>query len=157
MLSVRLVQMIEDHAEELTRELIKDLQTNPRTPHYHNLTYEELHFRTYSVYRNLGHWISQGTEEPVESNYASLAMRRYAEHVPLEEVVFALLSTKYHLYAYVRTTGLIDSAVELHQERELRRLVGTFFDKAIYFTVKAYEHEREAALTHTRRLVNEAA
>ena len=57
MLSVRLVQMIEDHAEELTRELIEDLQSNPRTPHYHHLTYEELHFRTYSVYRNLGHWV----------------------------------------------------------------------------------------------------
>ena len=47
------------------------------------------------------------------------------------------------------TTGLMDSAVELHQERELRRLVANFFDKAIYYTVKAYEHE--AALNHPKR------
>jgi len=141
MLSVRLVQLIEDHAEELTRELIKDLQTNPRTPHYHHLTYEELHYRTYSVYRNLGHWVGQGSEEPIASNYADLAIRRFREGIPLEELVFALISTKNHLYTFVRTTGLMDSAMELHQERELRRLVGNFFDKAIYHAVKAYQHE----------------
>ena len=129
MLSVRLVQMIEDHAEELTQGLIKDLQTNPRTPHYHHLTYEELHYRTYAVYRNLGHWVSQRSEEPIAANYADLAIRRYAEGVPLEEIVFSLIATKNHLYAYVRTTGLVDSAVEMHQERELRHLIGHFFDK----------------------------
>jgi len=155
MLSVRLVQMIEYHAEELTRELIKDLQSNARTPHYHRLTYEELHYRTYSVYRNLGHWISQGNEEPIEANYSDLAVRRYEEGVPLEEIVFALTATKIHLYSYVRTAGLMDSAVELHQERELRRLVGSFFDKAIYYAVKAYEHK--AASDHARSALKAAA
>ena len=155
MLSVRLVQMIEDHAEELTRELIKDLQSNPRTPHYHRLTYEELHYRTYAVYKNLGHWVSQKGEDQVAANYADLAIRRYAEGVPLEEVVFTLISTKNHLYAYVQTTGLMDSAVELHQERELRHLVGNFFDKAIYYTVKSYE--REVDLGHSRGALKAAA
>jgi len=155
MLTVRLVQLIEDHAEELTRGLIKDLQSNPRTPHYHHLTYEELHYRTYTVYRNLGRWISQGTEESIAANYVDLAVRRHAEGVPLEEVVFALISTKNHLYSYVRSTGLMDSAVELHQERELRRLVGHFFDRAIYFTVKAYENE--TTLKHAKLAMKLAA
>ena len=141
MLSVRLVQMIEDHAGDLTRELINFLQRNSRTPHYHRLTYEELHYRTHSVYRNLGHWITQKSEEPIAANYSDLAARRFAEGVPLEEVVFALTSTKSHLYAYIRTTGLMDSAVELHQEKELHSLIENFYDKAIYYTVKAYEHE----------------
>jgi hypothetical protein len=139
MLTVRLVQMIQDNAEELTRGLIKDLQSNPRTPHYHRLSYDELHVRTHSVYKNLGHWISQRSEELIAADYADLAIRRHQEGVPLEEIVFALISTKNHLYTFVRTTGLMDSALELHQERELRRLIGIFFDKAIYYTVKAYE------------------
>ena len=139
MLTARLVQMIEDSAEELTRGLIKDLQSNSKTPHYHHLTYEELHFRTHSVYKNLGHWVTQRSEEPIASEYADLAHRRYNEGVPLEEIVFALMSTKNHLYTFMRTTGGMDSALELHQERELRRQIGIFFDKAIYYTVKAYE------------------
>lgn len=155
MLSVRLVQMIEDHAEELTQGLIKDLQTNSRTPHYHQLTSDELHYRTYAVYRNLGHWISQQSEEPIAANYADLAIRRYAEGVPLEEIVFALILTKNHLYAYVRTSGLVDSAVELHQERELRRLIGHFFDNAIFYTVRAYM--REFALLHPKSVLRAAA
>ena len=52
MLSTRLVQMIEDHAEELTRGVITQLKVNSKTPHYHNLSREELHDRTYSVYRH---------------------------------------------------------------------------------------------------------
>jgi hypothetical protein len=144
-LSVRLVQMIEDHANELTKELVASLQSHPRTPHYHHLTYEELHYRTYSVYRNLGHWLSYKSEEPIEANYTDLARRRFAEGIPLEEVVFALISTKNHLDNYVRSVGLMDSAVELHQERELTRLVGSFFDKAIYYTVRAYAHQQASA------------
>jgi hypothetical protein len=155
MLSVRLVQMIEDHAEELTRELVKDLQSQPRTPHYHNLTYEELHYRTYSVYRNLGHWLGHNSEEPIEAAYSDLARRRWSEGVPLEEVVFALICTKNHLRNYIRTAGFMDSAVELHQERELYRLVGNFFDSAIYYTVRAYEHH--AAPAHTRSALKAAA
>jgi hypothetical protein len=154
MLTVRLMQMIEDHAEELTQELIKDLQSNSRTPHYHHLTSEELHYRTYAVYRNLGHWVSQKGEELIAANYADLAIRRHAEGVPLEEIVFSLISTKNYLYQYVRMTGLMDSAVELHQERELRRMVGYFFDKAIYYTVKAYEHQ--TASTHPRSMIKVA-
>lgn len=139
--------MIEDHAEELTRGVIKALQSDARTPHYHQLTYDELHYRTYSVYRNLGQWLSHKSEEPLESSYTDLAKRRFAEGVPLHEVVFALIVLKHHLRDYVRSTGLMDSAVGLHQELELHRLVGHFFDKAIYYTVKAYEQQAEFAAT----------
>jgi len=115
MLSIRLVHMIEDHADELTRGVIRTLQSDPRTPHYHRLTNEELHYRTFSVYHNLGHWLSRNSEEPVESAYTDLAKRRYAEGVPLHEVILALLMLKHYLRDYVRSRGLMDSAIELHQ------------------------------------------
>jgi hypothetical protein len=149
MLSVRLVQMIEDHAEELTKGLITTLQTHFRTPHYHRLTYDELHYRTYTVYRNPGLWLGHKTEEPIEAAYSNLARRRFSEGVPLEEIVFALISTRNHLYDYIRSAGLMDSAVELHQERELYRLVENFFDKAIYFTVRSFEHQAASPLAKT--------
>ena len=41
---------------------------------------------------------------------------------------------------YIRAAGLVDSAVELHQEQELHHMLGQFFDRAIYYTVRAYEH-----------------
>ena len=57
MLSVRLVRMIEDHAEELTRGVLNDLQSNTRTRAYHKISREELHRRVYEVYHNFGEWL----------------------------------------------------------------------------------------------------
>ncbi len=133
--------MIEDHADELFRGLLDDLQSNPRTPSYHRLNREELRTRLHDVYRNLGGWLSDTTEERVELVYGELGRKRRSEGIPVSEVVFALTLAKYHLRDFIRTRGLMDSAVELYQEQELQRLVGRFFDRAVYHTVRGYEHE----------------
>lgn len=141
MLSVRLVRIIEDHAEELTRALIQNLQSNPRTAAYHRLSLADLQHRAYNVYRNLGHWLGHETDKDIEATYSELGKKRSAEGIPLSEVVYALTLSKYHLRDYIRAAGLVDSAVDLYQEQELHRLVGHFFDRAIYYTVIGYERE----------------
>jgi hypothetical protein len=40
----------------------------------------------------------------------------------------------------IRTSGLVNTTVDLYQFLELNRLVGQFFDKATYYTVWGYEH-----------------
>jgi hypothetical protein len=153
MLSIRLVKMIESHAEQLTRGAVQDLQTNSRTPAYHKLSREELHHRAYEVYRNLGRWLGEKTDHMIEAFYGELGKKRCAEGIPLCEVVYALLLTKYHLRDYIRSSGAVDSAVDLYQEQELHRLVGHFFDRAIYYTVRSYECEaasRRAPAAATR-------
>ena len=144
MLSARLVHMIEDHADELFRGLLDDLQSNPRTPSYHRMKREDLRARLHDVYHHLGGWLSDSTEARIESVYGELGQKRHAEDIPLSEVVFALTLSKYHLRDYVRTRGLIDSAVELYQEQELQRLVGRFFDRAVFYTVRGYERALNA-------------
>ena len=139
MLSDRLVQIIQDHAEELTREVLEDLARNPRTVAYHKLPRTELHNRAYDVYRNLGQWITEKAEGPLSKTYMALGKTRQAEGIPLHEVVHALILLRQHLVSYVRSSVAVDTAVELHQEDELNLLVGRFFDNAIYFTVKGYE------------------
>lgn len=139
MISAKLVNMIEDHAEQLTHDLLLDLQQNPRTSGYHHLPLEELHNRAYTVYRNLGQWLSGPSESQIEAAYMDLGQRRFEERIPLSQVVFALTLTKNHLLHYVKTAGLSDSALELYQELELTNLVAQFFDKAIYYTVYGYE------------------
>ena len=139
MLSVRVVQLIENHAEELTRGLLDDLKSNSRTPAYHNLPREELRHRVYNVYRNLGRWLGEKTDDMIKATYSELGQRRSHEGIPINEVVYALILTKYHLRDYIRTSGLVDSAVDLYQEQQLQRALGQFFDKAIYYTVRGYE------------------
>lgn len=140
MLSAHLVKLIEEHAEQLTAGLVKDLQNNPRTPAYHQLSHQELHRRAYYVYRHLGEWVGHKADDRIEASYCQLGEERHAESVSLSEVVCALILIKYHLRDYVRTAGLVNSTVDLYQLLELDRLVGQFFDKAIYYTVRGYEH-----------------
>jgi len=139
MLSVRLVQLIEGHAEELTRGLLDDLHSNQRTPAYHSLPREELRHRVYNVYRNLGRWLGEKTDEMIKAMYTELGERRCHEGIPINEVVYALILIKYHLRDYIHSSGLVDSAVDLYQEQQLQRSLGQFFDKAIYYTVRGYE------------------
>jgi hypothetical protein len=132
--------MIEDHAAQLTLGVIDHLQANPRTEAYHKLSRDELHRRVYEVYHHhLGAWLVHKTDEAIEARYRELATTRQQESIPLHEVVYALILTKYHLRDYIRSAGFIDSCVELYQEQELQRLIGQFFDKAIYDTVKGYQ------------------
>jgi len=140
MLSARLVKLIEEHAEQLTAGLVKDLQNNPHTKAYHKLSHQELHRRAYDVYRHLGEWLDHKADDRIEASYRELGRDRHAEDVPLSEVVYTLILIKYHLRDYVRTAGLVNSTVELYQQLELDRLVGQFFDKAIYHATRGYEH-----------------
>ena len=145
MLSARLVALIEDHAEELTHGLIEDLLTNPRTPKYHRLSRPVIHGRIYDVYHNLGEWLGRENDEIIEAQYTKLAKARSADGIPLSEIIYALILTKNHLLEYIRSSGLANSAIGLYQQQELHRLVGDFFDKAIYYTAKGYEREHKAA------------
>jgi hypothetical protein len=136
--------MIENHAEELTRSVIEDLKTNPRTPCLHQLSTQALHDQSYQVYRNLSRWLMELSDEAIRAFHFKLARHRFEEGIPLSEVVFAHILKKYHLRDYIRTSGMVDSAVELLQEQELHHLIGSFFDKAIYYTVRGYEEAEKA-------------
>ncbi len=139
LLSSRLVQMIESHAEELTRGVISDLKSNPKTPSMHRLSVQELHDQSYQVYRNLGRWLVEPSDEEIKGFHFRLARQRREEGIALSEVVYAHNLKKHHLRDYIRTSGMMDSAVDLWQEQELHHRIGNFFDKAVHYTVMGYE------------------
>lgn len=139
MLSANLIRMIERNAEDLTREVLKDLGSNVRTPAYHTLSQDELHRRVYDVYHNLGRWLGDKSDAPIEATYGNLGQTRRREGIALSEVVYALILVKEHLRSYIRRAGSVDSAVELYQEEEINLMIGHFFDKALYCAVKGYE------------------
>lgn len=145
MLSARLVRMIEDHAEPLAREVLKDLRTNARTPAYHALSEQDLYARVYDVYHHLGRWVGEKDDAAIEKSYRELGRRRRHEGVPVSQVVYALILIKDHLLNFIRSAGFAGSAVELYQQEELTHLVDHFFDKAAYNTVLGHESAPAAA------------
>lgn len=137
----RLIRIIETDAEQLTQGTVKQLQSSPRTPSYHNLSYGELHDRAYTVYHDLGRWLWEKSDQAIQSWYNDLGEKRYSEGVPLAEVLWALILTKNRLMDYLGKWGLADSAIELYQQQEFDRMVGHFFDRAVCYAAEGYEHQ----------------
>jgi len=156
LLSARLFELIQTHAEHLTRDVLKDYATNPRTRHWNVVPGAELEQRVISTYKNLGNWISDPREEAVQAEYEEWGRKRYRNGIPLSEVVFAVILLKQHLQKYIREHGLVEHSrdrqssqeilpVHLYGIQEMNYLVGDFFDKALYHLARGYEMEAQAA------------
>ena len=140
-LSDRLIRTIESNAEEFAQSTVKQLRSSPRTESYHKLPDADLYNRCYVVYRNLGRWLWEKSDQAVQARFNELGERRCQEGIPLPEVLWALVLTKDRLLEYLAAYALADSAMELYQQQELDRLIGHFFDRAVCYTAAGYERQ----------------
>jgi hypothetical protein len=140
-ISERLVKLIEDHADTLTRAWMKDVLGRENLPHYHRLDPKELYDRAFSVYSQLGRWIDCDAcnQEEVTRHYEALGAHRRTEGFALPEVIEALILIKRHLWLKVLSDGLLDTVLDLHKALELNNRVVRFFDRAIYCAAVGFE------------------
>ncbi len=82
------------------------------------------------------------TEAEVERRYTELGAARAEQGVAYSHFVWAIISTKEHVRAFVQREGLSESAMELHGELELLHLLSQFFDLVLYYAAVGYEQER---------------
>ena len=143
MLAVRLVQLIESHIEQLSRELSEKAWNAPQCSDLRKVPASELEARTREIYRNLCDWLRDKAETQVERRYTELGARRAQQGVSYSHVFWAITATKQHVRGFVQREGLSESAMELHGELELLHLVSQFFDHALYYIALGFEHERD--------------
>jgi len=134
----RLVDLIEEHADELTARLVRTVREDPRTVGYRQFDDEELGARAREVYSHLGRWLGKASESAVETEYFRLGKIRRAEGIPLSEVIMALLLVRRNLWQFVEAQGA-NTSLELRQQLDLELLVVRFFDRAIFHAVRGYE------------------
>jgi hypothetical protein len=151
MIAGRLVRLIEKNSEQLSRELSEKVWNSPRCSDLHKIPPDELKARTREIYQNLNNWLMAMTEAEIEQRYTELGARRAAQGVAYSHFLWAITATREHMVAFVQREGLSDTAVDLHGELELIRLLGQFFDRALYYTAVGYERERTRIGTNLRR------
>lgn len=140
MISEKLVALIENDADTLTKHWLTDVRANPSTPTYHTFSEEKLYKRAHLVYSQLSHWISRETsKEEIRSYYTKLGQERFKEGFALHEVVSAIVLLKRHLWIHILSDGQLSTAFELYQSLEMNNRVVLFFDRAIYYTIVGYE------------------
>lgn len=143
MVGSRLVHLIERHSEELAVGLTAKLRQSERTSDFRKIPSEELKKTTAELYHNLGEWLLTKTEKDIEKRFVSIAQRRAADGIRLQQFVWALTISRNHLYQFLLEQAFVDSIFELYSELELQQLLNQFFERATYYGVIGYEEARE--------------
>ena len=110
MISVTLIELIENNATNLADDVARDLATNERTPAFSTVPADELAPRVFQIYHHLGNWIGEPGSATVRNEFAEWGARRFGQGVPLSQVVYAVVVIKSHLRRYIREHGLLDAA-----------------------------------------------
>lgn len=140
LISEKLVKLIEKDADSLTNEWLADIQKHPDTPTYHKFDAKELYRRCFTIYSQLGKWLSnETTKADIAQYYIPLGKKRRTEGFAVSEVIQALILIRRRLWLKVLAEGFLDSALELNRALELNNRVVLFFDRAIFYTAKGYE------------------
>ena len=148
MFAIRLVQLIETHADKLSEALLHKLKNAEECSELlSKVPAHELKHRTYEIYRHLGEWLLSKTLSEVEETYIGLGARRARQGVPFSQVMFAVQTTKHVLWDYLLMEGLLEPE-DLIGEMELVRSLGQFFDRALYFAAIGYEQTEKSAVGH---------
>ncbi len=145
MMAIRLVRLIETHADRLAHGLQHKFQHATHCTDLKKVPAAELKDRSYEIYRNLSDWLTAKSEAEIEHRYIALGARRAAQGVALSHLVWAITATKEHLWEFLRDEGFADKPVELFGELELLHNIEKFFDRALYYAAIGYEKTSKSA------------
>ncbi len=144
-MAIRLVRLIEAHADQLSHGLLHKFQHAHECADLHKVPASELKDRSYEIYRNLNDWLTTKSESELEHRYTALGARRAAQGVAFSNLLWAITATKEHLWEFLENQGFADKHVELFGELELLHRVAKFFDRAQYYAAVGYEKAAKEA------------
>ena len=90
MISLRLVQLIERHSDELATELVAKLENSSRTSELHKVPAEELRRRIHEILQHLSEWLITKTGHDIEQRYFEIGERRASQGVALSDFCWAI-------------------------------------------------------------------
>lgn len=138
----RLIEMIEDDAASMARELKRRLLSEPKTSSFQTLDDQALYQNIFEIYSRLGHWLLRDTEKgEIRTHYSSIGRQRFEEGFPLDEIIQALVATKKHIWDTIMEKGIMRTARELDSAVDFITFLNRFFDMAIYYTTLGYYRE----------------
>ena len=139
MLSVKLVQLVETHWEQISARILLKIRSDSRLTHVRRLPESELRNRTRELLNNIGDWLGASMDEPLAERSEQLGRQRFEEGIPLHEVVLARFIIKEGLIEFVRDHALVETSLQLYAEGEMEKSVSHLFDRMIYYVVRGYE------------------
>lgn len=136
----RLIALIEENADELTKKWLEVVRTHPDMPTYRNYDEAKLYERAFSVYSQLSKWLSdKTTKEEIKNIYFALGKLRKEEGFKLSELLLALIITRRILWLKIPKGDLLETISDLHAGMRLSNNTILFFDRAMFYAAQGYE------------------
>lgn len=142
MLSLKMVQLIEEHCDELADGIVAKLHHSPRTMTLRKIPAAELHTRIKETLHLLHACLLTNKGHHFEERYLELGRHHATHDVSLPDLCWAIVLIKEHLWEFVGQRAFHTTPVEIHAEMELMRLLDLFFDGMIYHVAEGYEQVR---------------
>lgn len=148
MFALRLVRLVEEHADQLAEGLLKKLKDSEACNELlTKVPDSELRSRAYEIYKHVSEWLLSKSEADVEERYLGLGARRAAQDVPFSQMLYAIQTVKENMWDFLRNEDFME-AQELLGEMELLYSLERFFDRVIYFASVGYEGTRARQIAH---------
>jgi len=144
--SADLIGVIQEQAHPLIEGLYGELRTNLGTSHYHRLSNEELFRRGHAIYQHLSNWLTTRDSGAVYRAGKELGKKRFAEGIPLGQVILALILEEKQLWQYAAN-------MNSRAEEKLKLDVAEFFARFIYSTGLGYEESLAESNRNARRSI----
>lgn len=150
MFPVRLMQLIESHADILAEGLLRKLKNSDQCQELvRRVPGEELKKRAHEVYLHISDWLLSKTESEIEERYIGLGVRRARQGVPFSELLWTINTVKEHLWEFLEQEGLLEQPIDLYGDREMLQSLERFFDRALYFAAIGYENAASVQKQHS--------
>ena len=136
----RLIKLIENSADELTKKWMGIVRNHSDMPTYRTYDEGKLYERAYSVYSQLGKWLSDETsKEEIRSIYFTLGKHRREEGFKLSELLLALVITRRVLWIMLPKGDLLEDVSSLYDGLDVTNHTILFFDRAMVYAAQGYE------------------
>jgi hypothetical protein len=134
-----LVELIEKNSSHLATSLTQDLMANPELSDIRQVPPDELRQRLYEIFVNLSEWLLHRSESELEVRYSVIGARRATQGVSLATLIAVILAVKERLWQAMHSATEQEPDADYSTEIMALSLVEHFFDRALYFTARAYE------------------
>ncbi len=142
-LSDKLVQIIEENAEVISRRWLNDVMTSKSTPTYASADPESTLQRNLFVVSHFGKWLSGFHDDKnVRNFYRKLGSERKKEDFALSEILSAISLTRKHLWEFALSQRMWTKTIDIYMTLELERRMMLFFDRATYYAARGYQGEK---------------
>jgi hypothetical protein len=144
MIALKLVRLIEQHSEELSKSLLEKVDDCSKCAELKKgVPRKELEGRVFEVYQHLSDWLLTKTEHDIFLTYTALGRRRFEQGVPFHQFVWGLMLIKQNLWDFMEREVVEESAFHLRGEFELLRMLDQFYDRVMYYSALGYWEAEE--------------